>query len=338
MKRKWPWILGLVYLSVIVVAGILVGAQPNYFRVTAPLGEALLVAGIFAGAVIGVAFLIMGLSRQRRYLLTEQRRLEAITSDQMRLIAAQQKTLTGQAITLQEQADTVREQLEFRRALNHELRNPITAIGVGVENLITEVNPATIGRLKSDVERVARLLDTVSALTRLEVNPIEFVPVHLDILIEQIVETIRATLSDRDCRLSVELPADPFPLPAVWGDEDLLFILFHNLLNNAVKFTLDGGMVAVRAFEADEYVVIKISDTGLGMSADDVRQAGLPFRRGQVAQDHKIPGSGLGLFQAWKIVARHRGKISLQSEVGKGSVITVQLPVSKVTAEVTHEA
>jgi signal transduction histidine kinase len=66
------------------------------------------------------------------------------------------------------------------------------------------------------------------------------------------------------------------------------------------------------------------------MSAEDMRQAGQPFCRGRVALDHKIPGSGLGLFQAYKIAARHGGKISIHSEVGKGTVITLRLPTGYI--------
>ena len=333
MNRKWLLAFLLIYLSALALAVILVGSQNNYLRLTLPAGDALLLAGVIVGGAAGAVVISVSLFRQRKHLVIEKRRLEGITASQAAMIQAQEKTIASQVAAIHEQESVINEQQEFRRALNHELRNPITAISVGIESLSAECGAETVRRLKSDVERVSRLLDTVSALVRLEANPIEHLPVQLDVIVQQTVEMIQATSAARGCKLTVDLPAGPFPLPAVAGDEDLLFVALHNLLNNAVKFTPGNGEVVVRAFEDDASVVIQICDNGLGMSAEDVRQAGQPFRRGQVALDHKIPGSGLGLFQAYKIVARHRGKNSIHSEVGKGTVITLHLPIGAVTPE-----
>jgi two-component system OmpR family sensor kinase len=171
-------------------------------------------------------------------------------------------------------------------------------------------------------------LETVSALSRLETSPIELVPVRVDQLIEQVIDMLQAGPAAQHCRLIVNLPAAPFPLPPVLGDEDLLFIVLHNLLNNAIKFTPDDGEVTVRGLQDEGYAVIQISDNGLGMSAEDVQAAGQPFQRGQTALEHQIPGSGLGLYQAYKIVARLHGKIVLHSEPGKGTVVTIHLPIA----------
>ena len=333
MKRKWRLAFLLIYLSALTLAVILVGSQNKYLRLTLPVGDALLVAGIIAGGAAGAVVISVSLFRQRRHLVIEKRRLEDSTASQTAMIQTQEKTIASQAATIDEQESVMNEQQEFRRALNHELRNPITAISVGVESLSAACGAETVRRLKSDVERVSRLLDTVSALVRLEANPIEHLPVQLDTIMQQTVEMIQTTSADHGCKLTVDLPAGPFPLPTVAGDEDLLFVALHNLLNNAVKFTPGNGEVVVRAFEDDASVIIQICDNGLGMSAEDVRQAGQPFCRGRVALDHKIPGSGLGLFQTYKIVARHQGQISIHSEVGKGTVITLHLPIDAVAPE-----
>ncbi len=333
MNRKWLLAFLLIYLSVLALAVILVGSQNNYLRLIMPAGDALLLAGVIAGGAAGAVIILLSLFRQQRHLVAGQRRLEEIAASRTGTIQEQERTIANQAATLHEQESVMNEQQEFRRALNHELRNPITAVRMGVESLSAECGVETVKRLKSDVERMSGLLETVSALARLEANPIEHVPVKLDDLIRQAVEMMQATLAAHGCKLTVDLPAEPFPLPAVSGDEDLLFIVLHNLLNNAVKFTPDNGEVVVRGLEADGYAVIQIRDNGLGMSGEDKQQAGQPFRRGRVALDHQIPGSGLGLFQAYKIVARHRGKISIQSEIGKGTVVTLHLPIGAVAPE-----
>lgn len=308
MKRTRLLMLWAVYLILLVAAVALAGAQPNYLRLAMPLGDALFVAGVAVGAAAGLS--LLNLLRQQQQWFAEKHRLEDI---------------------LHEQKSALNEQQEFRRALNHELRNPITAISVGVESLSAECGADTVRRLKTDVERVSGLLETVSALARLDTQPIERLPVKLDEIVQQAVEMIQAAPAARGCTLTLDLPPAPFPLPAVRGDEDLLFIALHNLVNNAVKFTPEPGEVVIRAFEDKGCVVLQVCDNGLGMSVEDAQRAGQPFRRGQVALDRKIPGSGLGLFQAYTIVGRHGGQISLHSEAGKGTVVTVRLPIGDVT-------
>jgi len=299
------------------IAVVLAGSQYNNLRLTMPVGDATLLIGICVGIVASALLFLLYLLRQQQRLFAEKCRLE-------------EKTVSLAAI-IHAQEGAINEQQEFRRALNHELKNPITAISVGLESLSTDSDADTVRRLRTDVERVSSVLETVDKLARLERDPIEHSPVQLDEIIQQAVEMIQATPAARDCKLTIDLPPAPFPLPAVSGDEDLLFIALHNLLNNAVKFAPENGEVIIRAFADNDDVVLQVCDNGLGMNAEDVQQAGQPFRRGQIALDHKIPGSGLGLFQADKIIARHAGQISIHSEVDKGTVITVHLPIGDVT-------
>ena len=209
MNRKWLLAFLLIYLSVLALAVILIGSQNNYLRLTMPAGDALLLTGVIAGGAAGAVIIILSLFRQQQHLFAGKRRLEEIAASQTYTIQEQEKTIASQATTIHEQAGVMNEQQEFRRALNHELRNPITAISVGVESLSAECGVETVKRLKSDVERVSSLLDTVSALARLEANPIEHLPVKLDEIIRQAVEMIQATPAARGCRLTVDLPSAP---------------------------------------------------------------------------------------------------------------------------------
>jgi two-component system OmpR family sensor kinase len=321
MIRRWLWAGVLIYLIALILAAIAVGAQRQYVRLALPASDALFVVGLAAGGVIVGLSVISGLVRERRQARAEQQRLEALAAQQAVTVRAHESTIEMQVRAIQEHQT-------FRRALNHELRNPLTAISVGIDNLGDECAADTVAQLKSDVERISTLLETVSALSRLETSPIELVPVRVDQLIEQVIDMLQAGPAAQHCRLIVNLPAAPFPLPPVLGDEDLLFIVLHNLLNNAIKFTPDDGEVTVRGLQDEGYAVIQISDNGLGMSAEDVQAAGQPFQRGQTALEHQIPGSGLGLYQAYKIVARLHGKIVLHSEPGKGTVVTIHLPIA----------
>ena len=107
--------------------------------------------------------------------------------------------------------------------------------------------------------------------------------------------------------------------------------LVHNLLGNAVKFTPENSEVVIRAFEDNDTVVLQVSDNGMGIRKEDLANVWKPFFRGQDAKDRKIPGSGLGLYQVYKIVARHAGQVSIRSKVGEGTVVTIRLPVGNMT-------
>jgi signal transduction histidine kinase len=148
---------------------------------------------------------------------------------------------------------------------------------------------------------------------------------------QQAAEMINTLPAASSRKLIMELPPGPFPLPAILGDEDHLFIVLHNLLGNAVKFTPEQGEVVIRAFEDSGQVVVQVCDNGLGIREEDLDQVWQPFFRGQAAIDHQITGSGLGLFEVRKIVERHGGQISLRSKAGEGTVVTIRLPVSHVT-------
>ena len=303
MKRKWWLMLSLVYLVLVVIVAIFVWPQNETLTLTMPVGDAILGVGVLMGGLTIVGIEISSLWKDRQRLFAETRNLEGV----------------------------IQEQQEFRRALQHELRNPITAISTGLERLSGEHDADTLARLKTDVERVTSLLETVSALARLERDPIEFALVKLDEVVQQAVDTISATLSASDRKFEVVLPTGPFPLPPIQGNDDLLFIALLNLLGNAVKFTKENGMITIRALEDGDMVVLQVCDDGIGIRDEDIPNVFKPFARGQDAKNLKIPGSGLGLYQVRKIIERHGGQVSIRSKVGEGTEVTIRLPVGNIT-------
>jgi two-component system OmpR family sensor kinase len=302
MKRKRWLLLSLVYLVLVVVVAIFVWPQNQVLALALPVGDAILLTGVIISGLAIVGIEISNLRKDRQRLFAEKRDL-------------------GSAI---------QEQQEFRRALNHELRNLITAISTGLERLSDGCDPEILKRLKTDVERLSKLLETVNALGRLETDPIEFTPVKLDEIIQQALDVITATPAASGRKFEVDLPPGPFPLPPVKGNEDLLFIALLNLLDNAIKFTNpDTGKIVIRAFDDGSTVVTEVCDNGIGIREEDIPNVLKPFFRGQDARDRT--GSGLGLYQVRKIVERHGGKISIRSKVGEGTVVTIRLPAADIT-------
>jgi two-component system, OmpR family, sensor kinase len=331
MNRKW--LLALLLASLIVVSGVAIMARTlnNGLILTMPVGDAILLVAVVIGSVVVVGIEIWSLRRNQKRLFAEQRQLKETMMHQTGAIRQQEGIIASQTNTIREQTGTIDEQQEFRRALNHELRNPMTALSIGLERLSGECGTTTVTHLKADVERVSSLLETVSALARLETDPSEFGLVKLDEVMRQAVEIIEATPGATDRKLAVDLPPGPFPLPAIQGNDDLLFIALSNLLGNAVKFTPESGEVVIRAFDDNGMVVVQVSDNGLGICQDDLDKVWKPFFRGQIARDCKIPGSGLGLYQVYKIVTRHGGQVSIRSKVGEGTVVTIRLPAVDIT-------
>jgi two-component system OmpR family sensor kinase len=126
-------------------------------------------------------------------------------------------------------------------------------------------------------------------------------------------------------QLALTLPQAPWPVPDVLGDWDLLFLAAYNLLDNALKFTRPGDTVEVRAFEDGASAVIEVADTGPGISEEELPRVWEELYRGRGARG--IPGSGLGLALVRAIVERHGGRVTMRSRAGRGTVVTMRLPV-----------
>ncbi len=217
--------------------------------------------------------------------------------------------------------------------VSHDLKNPLSSILMSVELLLRE--PAThderrkhgrkeLKRLKSAADRmnglIQDLLDTASiAAGRISVERVSVAPVPV---ISESLEALAPLAAPKSLRLESAFPAD---LPAVFADPARLQQVFANLLGNAIKFTPDGGTVTVRADTSGDAVRFSVSDTGPGISHEDMSHL---FDRFWQAQRKARVGTGLGLFIVKGIVDAHGGRIWIDSEVGVGSTFFFTLPVA----------
>jgi two-component system, OmpR family, sensor kinase len=143
-------------------------------------------------------------------------------------------------------------------------------------------------------------------------------------MLREVEAAVRELPGASERRLRLTLPEAPWPLPAVRGDVDLLFVAVHNLAVNAVKFTRPGDTVEIRAAEDGAEVVIEVADTGPGIPPDELDEVWEELSRGQAARG--VPGTGLGLPLVRTIVARHGGEERIRSRVGQGTVVSLRLP------------
>lgn len=217
----------------------------------------------------------------------------------------------------------------FLRQLDHELKNPLTAIRVGLANLAGtppgETRARALAGVEAQVSRLSKLATDLRKLADLETQPLERMAVDLNELLREVVTLSRERPEGKEHEIALALPQAPWPLPQVAGDRDLLFLAAYNLLDNALKFTRPDDTIEVRAVEDGQVVTVEIADTGPGIPEDELPHVFGELYRGQGARGTE--GSGLGLALVRAIVKWHRGTVTVRSREGEGTVFTLHLPL-----------
>ncbi len=231
----------------------------------------------------------------------------------------------GEREVAQGRAEAAASHQRFIRRLDHEIKNPLTAIRAGLANLDPADDAAVLKSVRVQVDRLARLSADLRKLADLETQPIEREPVQLGGLLTEVYEEAEAHDESGSRQLQLNLPRAPWPLPPVQGDRDLLFLAIHNLLDNALKYSRPGDTLELRASEDGANGVIEMADTGPGIPANEVPQVWEELYRGEGARG--LPGSGLGLALVRAVVERHGGTVGVRSRAGQGTVFTIRLPL-----------
>ena len=240
-------------------------------------------------------------------------------------------------ITLEEErAVASGERLAFFATLGHDLKNPLT-VAIGVIQLLRRqeqggrLAPEHLGgrllSIESALRRSALRVDELMDLARrndAEVMALHVAPVDLVDLVREVLEAYRVV----DVRHEIVLEPSPTSLIGHW-DRDRLERSIDNLVNNALKFSPDGGRVAAAVSEhgsgASREALLTVTDQGLGIPADEREEIFERFGRGSNVAT--VPGSGLGLWSVRRIVEQHGGTITVTSQIGKGSTFSVRLPI-----------
>jgi two-component system OmpR family sensor kinase len=230
----------------------------------------------------------------------------------------------------QQQANTYAadEHRRFLRRLDHELKNPLTAIRAGLANVAEmppgEAHQEALASVNTQVLRLSRLSGDLRKLAELEVRPLEYSPVDVSALLKDAFNMAQEQPEAAERNLNLSIPHAPWPLPNVQGDADLLLLAVHNLLDNALKFSRPHDTLELRAFEDGANVVIEVADTGPGIPENNQPHVWEELYRGESGRG--VPGSGLGLALVRAIAERHNGRVSLRSRLGQGTVFSLHLP------------
>jgi heavy metal sensor kinase len=211
----------------------------------------------------------------------------------------------------------------------HELKTPLTAmkgnLEVGLQrDRSTEEYRDVLSTTLGQVEHLARLVKSLLTLTQFsgEHPPIDRKPVLLEPLLKELVSELSVLAEDKGCLFTAHLQE----VPQILGDAGQLKQLVINLLDNAIRHTPQGGSVTVSMQSSENKVLLMVEDTGSGIGTEHLPHLFTRFYRADRARDKESGGTGLGLAIAKEIVVAHHGTITVQSEVGKGSVFTVSLP------------
>ena len=237
------------------------------------------------------------------------------------------------ANSFNQMADSLAKHEELRRNLiadvAHELRTPLTVIQGNLEAMLDGVLPASpqeIATLRDETALLARLVSDLRLLSLAEAGQLKLERVEIDPteLIAQAVEPFRLQAQSSQIELTLEIASN---LPFINVDADRIAQVIRNLLNNALRHTPAGGRITLTCRkETTQSLLFTVSDTGEGISADDLPFVFDRFYRADKSRSRASGGSGIGLAIAKQLVEAHGGKVWAESQPGRGAIFGFTLP------------
>jgi signal transduction histidine kinase len=217
------------------------------------------------------------------------------------------------------------ERRRFIQRLDHELKNPLTAIQVQLDNLqaMEGDRREAVAEVRAQADRLAHLTRGLRRLADLETRALEIERMDIGEVLGEMVELLQAPE-----RIALDVQRVPWPIPPVEGDRELLLMVFRNLVDNALKYST--ANVQVRARDMSGALVVEVVDTGRGIQPGELPLVTEELYRGSNTRD--VAGSGLGLAIVRRVVERHGGRLELRSRAGQGTIATVQIPHEQVKA------
>ncbi|MGC9468734.1 MAG: ATP-binding protein [Anaerolineae bacterium] len=261
-------------------------------------------------------------------------RSEIMTADG-RVYNAQVSKISGvgrvavmQEITHLKELDRLKS--EFVSTVSHDLRTPLTTIQGYVELLdragpLTELQRSFVGKAISSLDYIGALISDLLDIGRIEAGyDLEMQCLRIDELVETAAEA--ALSSARDAEVSLSISPSEAPL-RVWGDARRLRQVLDNLISNAIKYNRPGGWVRLEVLRDEDHVVVRVSDSGIGIPACEQAKIFERFYRVQGPETERIRGTGLGLAIVKSVIEKHQGRVWVDSTLGQGSTFTFVLPI-----------
>jgi signal transduction histidine kinase len=254
-------------------------------------------------------------------------------SDRLRALENRLNELGTRLAGSEHEANLARAQ--FISVVSHELRLPMTSIkgytDLILQGTVGEINPRQrefLEIVRSSVDRMDDLVSDLLDISRIETGRIKLdpAPISLAAQMEQVLKDLRPGILEKRLEILVDLPAE---LPRVYADPVRVNQVLENLIENARKFTREGGSIRFASMKADGFVRTEVRDTGIGISPEDQARLFEPFFRSEAAAVREQSGWGLGLNVARNLVRLMGGEIGVESELGSGSVFWFTLPIDQ---------
>ena len=259
------------------------------------------------------------------------------TPDELRIIikrGLERRKLVLESIALQQEKEKMRK--FFITMVSHQLRSPLATVQQNLELIlghmlgkVPEKQEKLLIRMRERINSLLTLINNWLDLSKIENGKLveTFKAVALVPILSETIEYLQPLAEEKKVTLHIY----HHDLPMIKGDRESLKQLFSNLIYNAIKFNREGGKVDITDQEKDRYIEVKISDTGIGISYEDLPFIFDEFYRVKSDETRKMTGTGLGLSIARKIAEAHSGSITAESVVGKGSSFIVFLPKIPIT-------
>jgi signal transduction histidine kinase len=231
------------------------------------------------------------------------------------------------------QADRMKD--EFLSILSHELRTPLNAImGFGsilddeLVGPLNEMQHTYLSRMLGGGDALLNLINDLLDMSRIQAGKfaLEPLPFPLHRALQSVKDHLAPLAEKRHHTMTIESPAE---LPLVFADEQRVTQILINLVNNAIKFTPDGGTIRVKARREDSQVHVSVEDTGIGIATHDLDKLFKPFSQLDMSDTRIAGGTGLGLSITKALVEAHGGRIGVSSEPAKGTCFWFTLPIAK---------
>jgi signal transduction histidine kinase len=221
---------------------------------------------------------------------------------------------------------------EFISNVSHELKSPLTSIRMMTEMLhhnrvgTEERKSAYYSAMLEESEHLSHLIDNILDFSRMDDDrkKYDFTDLDLDELLLKLLESTREGLPEPGFDIRYNRPDR---IPVIKADKNAILQVFYNLIDNAIKFSGTSKHIDISLYSGDDELVLSVKDYGIGISAKEQEKIFDRFYRGDEPQRMGIKGSGIGLTIVKQIVEAHGGTIAVESEIGKGSRVTVRIPL-----------
>jgi two-component system phosphate regulon sensor histidine kinase PhoR len=237
-------------------------------------------------------------------------------------------------VTRLKKLEKIRE--DFVANVTHEIKTPLTAIIGFIETLeegaIKEEVTAKkfLHIISENAHRLGRLVDDLLILSSIELGEMKlrFENVSIADAIENVLPMFETKAAEKSLTVDKWISDG---LSFIWADRDKMAQILVNILDNAVKFTPSGGKISISAVRDDSgFVVVKVTDTGMGIQKSEIPRLGERFYRADKTRSRELGGTGLGLSIVKHLMKAHNGSIDIESQVGKGTTVSLTFPTNRV--------